>query len=72
MEYLLFLNQLPQMVNNLEMANEHDKFLLVSDSNEVSSQWDSKRLSLSELTKMAQDILFKTQFGYMSEYLTRS
>ena len=38
---------------NINMANIDDtKHLLVSDSNEISQQMDSKRLSISDLVEM--------------------
>ena len=47
------------------------KYLLVSDSNEVSDQLDSKKLSYDDLVKMAQDNLFKRHFD-MTRYLTKT
>ena len=46
-----------------------DKYLLVSDSNEVGGQYDSKKLKQSELVEIVQDNLFKKHFD-MPRYLT--
>ena len=59
------------------MATSNDiiddsKYLLVSDSNEVGSQYDSKKLRQSELAYLAQENLFKRHLGIMQFYLTKS
>ena len=48
-----------------------DMSLLVSDSNEVSSQYDSKRMQFNTLVELAQDTLFKRNAG-MAKYLTHT
>ena len=45
-----------------------NKYLLVSDSNEVSGQYDSRKLKQSELVKIAQEDMFN-RLG-MSRYVT--
>lgn len=45
--------------------------MLVSDSNEISKQLDSKQLAYDTLTNLAQDSLFK-KYLYMSKYLTEN
>lgn len=50
----------------------NDKYLLVSDSNEVSDQFDSKKLQQSELSHLAEENLYKKYLGIMSNYLTIS
>ena len=46
--------------------------LLVSDSNEVGEQYDSKKLKQSELVELAQENLFKKVMDIMSLYMTNS
>lgn len=48
--------------------NEHS--LLVSDSNEVSEQFDSRRLKYSLLLELSQDCLFNRHLGIMNGYLS--
>ena len=48
-----------------------DSCMLVSDSNETSTQLDSKKLEYDELVALAQDNLFKKYLD-MSKYLTRN
>lgn len=48
------------------------KYLLVSDSNEVGNQYNSKKLSQADLVDLAQDNLFKKTLDIMSRYLTIS
>jgi hypothetical protein len=48
------------------------KYLLVSDSNEVGNQYNSKKLSQGDLVDLAQDNLFKKTLDIMSRYLTIS
>lgn len=58
---------------NINMANIDDtKHLLVSDSNEISQQMDSKRLSISDLAEMMQNDLFKKHLNIMGRYLPRT
>ena len=48
------------------------KHLLVSDSNETSKQFDSKKLEYGVLVELAQDNLFKTRFPHLySRYLNK-
>ena len=49
-----------------------NKYLLVSDSNEVTEQFDSKKLRQDELSYLAEENLFKKHLGIMSNYLTVS
>ena len=49
-----------------------NSFLLVSDSNEVGEQYDSKKLKQSELVELAQENLFKKVMDIMSLYMTDS
>ena len=49
-----------------------NKYLLVSDSNEMGNQYDSKKLSQEDLIDLAQDNLFKKTLNIMSRYLTIS
>ena len=58
------------MANTTTIPN--DKYLLVSDSNEVGDQYDSKKLRQDELANLAQENLFKKYLGIMSNYLTIS
>ena len=45
----------------------NDKYLLVSDSNEVSDQFDSKKLQQSELSHLAEENLYKKYLGIKNE-----
>ena len=54
------------------MNDDIQKYLLVSDSNEISSQYDSKKLSESTLVKIVQDNLFGKELGIITNYLTNS
>ena len=49
-----------------------DKYMLVSDSNESSSQFDTKKLSWRNLVEMAQNNLFKQHLDIMDNYLTKN
>ena len=49
-----------------------NKCLLVSDSNEIGEQYDSKYLKQEELTRLAQENMFKKHLGIMQSYLTNS
>ena len=62
------------MVNIVYMATEPniEEFFLVSDSDETSSQLDSKKMSWDVLTELAQDNLFKRYLNMMDKYLTKS
>ena len=62
------------MVNTNVMTKpeENTQYLLVSDSNERSGQFDSKKLSHAELSDLAQDELFKTYLNDMSKYLKKT
>ena len=51
---------------------ESNKYLLVSDSKEIGNQYDSKKLSQSELVELAQNDLFKKHLKIMSRYMTVS
>lgn len=48
-----------------------DSCMLVSDSNEVGNQLESKQLGYGTLTDMAENNLFKKYFD-MSKYLTKN
>lgn len=48
------------------------KYLLVSDSNEIGNQYDSKKLSKADLVNIAEDNLFKRHLDIMSQYLTKT
>ena len=50
--------------------NEHS--LLVSDSNEVSEQFDSKKLEYSLIVELFQDKLFKEHIGILDNYLLKT
>lgn len=49
-----------------------DKYMLVSDSNESSSQFDTKKLNWLNLVELAQDNLFKNHLDIMDNYLTKN
>ena len=53
---------------NTDMASE-EKHLLVSDSNEVSPHFDSRKLGMADLAKMAWNDLLKNKMGMMSKYM---
>ena len=57
-----------QQVEPIDLTNT---CMLVSDSNEVSNQLDSKQLLYGTLVELAQDNLFKKYLD-MSKYLTRN
>ena len=54
------------------MANKPstNECMLVSDSNELGGQYDSKKLNFSELVELAQDSLFNRYLRIMSTFLT--
>ena len=54
------------------MANKPstNECMLVSDSNELGGQYDSKKLNFSELVELAQDSLFNKYLRIMSTFLT--
>ena len=61
------------MVNIDTMSEETDiksSYLLVSDSNEMGEQFDSKKLEYAELVELAQDALFNKHVPILSQYLT--
>ena len=59
------------MANVSDTIIPDNKYLLVSDSNEVGNQYVSKKLSQRELVDMAQGNLFKKCLD-MSRYLSKS
>lgn len=55
------------------MMTELDgKYLLVSDSNETSNEYDSRKLSYRDFLKLGSDTLFKSNPEIMDDYLVRS
>lgn len=60
---------MPLMKNDNQ---EEYKYLLVSDSNEVSKKFDSKKIDIdTTFTSLAQENLFKTYLDIMNLYLTK-
>lgn len=55
---------------NDSYSNMMDKYLLVSDSNEIGGQYDSKKLKHSELIDLMQDNLYRKKLDIMQQYLT--
>ena len=54
------------------MAGPEGRYLLVSDSNGSHGQYESKKLGQEELSRIAEDHLFKKHLGTMSDWLTIS
>ena len=44
-------------------SSNSNEYFLVSDSNEINSQLDSKKMSWDELARLAQNYLFKQYIG---------
>lgn len=60
---------MPLMKNDNQ---EEYKYLLVSDSNEVSKKFDSKKIDIdTTFASLAQENLFKTYLDIMNLYLTK-
>ena len=56
--------------NAYVLDDTHQEYMLVSDSNEIGGQYDSKKVDYSELVELAQDNLFNKHLGIISTYLT--
>jgi hypothetical protein len=54
------------------MAEDTEEYFLVSDSNEINSQLDSKKMSWDNLARLAESNLFKKHLGTLDKYLTNS
>ena len=52
------------------LNDDNPEYMLVSDSDEIGGQYDSKRMDYPELVELAQDSLFKKYLPIMSRYLT--
>ena len=53
-------------------TSDNKEYFLVSDSNEINNQLDSKKMDWDELTRLAESNLFKKHLGILDRYLTVS
>ena len=53
-------------------SSDNKEYFLVSDSNEINSQLDSKKMDWDELRNLAESNLFKKHLGILDNYLTVS
>lgn len=53
-------------------SSDNKEYFLVSDSNEINSQLDSKKMDWDELRNLAENNLFKKHLGILDNYLTVS
>ena len=54
------------------MTELDDKYLLVSDSNETSNEYDSRKLSYQDFLKLGSDALFKSNPEIVDDYLVEN